>query len=367
MKKYFALLLALCLILAGCGSAAPEATQPTTAETTEATEASQPETTEATQPETTEATQPEPTEPPAPETRDYTVQTDKTPAVLAILSRGQTAQVVGQLEGYHVIRTEQGYGLVELGMLRPEGEAAYEPWTGYANFGAEFMDNYHLTGEPLKTLGLNTSFQVLEELPHCYLIQLGEELGFLAKEKVSKNYIQYSGGGGGEDGGDITMGFMGRIDQLSFTAPQEGEVTGNATALCDGTMVLLGWFDRGEAAQVITQEGYAPAWEGYTAVYLKGLTAYVPQSHLWDTETEGYAQWTGYSTYNTPVFKDHLLLGDPAKILSVNTNVTVLWDTGKCLVISVGEEIFYVDASMISRSVFSTSGGGGGDWTDEKL
>jgi len=78
-------------------------------------------------------------------------------------------------------------------------------------------------------------------------------------------------------------------------------------------LVLLGWFDRGEVAQVITQEGYAPAWEGYTAV-------------------------------------------------------TVLWDTGKCLVISIADEIFYVDTAMISRSTFSTGGGGGGgDWTDPIL
>lgn len=70
MKKTFALVLALCLLLCGCGEK-PVATEPTTEPTVPTTEATQPETTEATEPETepsTEATQPEtePTEPPAP-------------------------------------------------------------------------------------------------------------------------------------------------------------------------------------------------------------------------------------------------------------------------------------------------------------
>lgn len=62
MKRLFCLLLALCLLLAGCGKKEAEApAEPSTVPTTEATEP----TTEATEP-TTEATEPEPTEPPAP-------------------------------------------------------------------------------------------------------------------------------------------------------------------------------------------------------------------------------------------------------------------------------------------------------------
>ena len=66
MKRLFCLLLALALLLAGCGKKEAEVpTEPSTAPTTEATEP----TTEATEPETeptTEATEPEPTEPPVP-------------------------------------------------------------------------------------------------------------------------------------------------------------------------------------------------------------------------------------------------------------------------------------------------------------
>ena len=65
MKRLFCLLLALCLLLAGCGKkeAAIPTESATEAPTTEATE---PPTTEETEPPTTEATEPEPTEPPVP-------------------------------------------------------------------------------------------------------------------------------------------------------------------------------------------------------------------------------------------------------------------------------------------------------------
>ena len=364
MKRSIILLLTLSLLLAGCGSAAPEATETTVPETTI------PETTvqETTIPETTAETEPETTaetEPPAPDTVDYTVQADKTPAVLQLLNRGDTVAVVGELEDHHVIKLEQGYGLVEKGLLRFEGEAGYEGWTGYAYYGAELKGSYQLTGEVLQTLTMNTKAEVLEELPGCYMVQLGDVIGFVAKDGLSRNYIRSGGGGGGgQDGGDISMGIIGGIDRLSFTVPQEGAVTGSATVLCDGAQVLLGWFDREETAQVIAEEGYAPAWEGWYSVYLKGFCVYVPQGLLWDPAADAFSQWDGYSAYNTEVYDNYLLLGEPAKTLAINTVATILWDTGDSVVIRIGDEIFYADAADFSASRRSTGGGGGGgDWT----
>lgn len=364
MKKIIILLLTLSLLLAGCGTAAPEETQATTPETTV------PETTvpETTVPETTGETEPETTaetEPPAPDTVDFTVQADKTPAVLALLNRGDSAEVVGEYEEYYVIRTEQGYGLVEKGLLRFEGEAGYEGWTGYAYYGAELKGSYQLTGEVLQTLTMNTKVEVLEELPDCYMVQLGEVIGFVAKDGLSRSYIRSGGGGGGgQDGGDISMGIIGGIDLLGYTVPQEGEVTGTAAVLCDGAQVLLGWFDREEIAQVITEEGYAPAWEGWHSVYLNGFCVYIPQGLLWDPAGESYAQWDGYSAYSTEVYDNYLLLGEPVKTLTINTVATILWDTGDSVVISINGEIFYADAADFSLTRRSTGGGGGGgDWT----
>lgn len=365
MKKIIILILALSLLLAGCASqpaleepSAPETTVP---ETTQETipETTVPETTEETEPETTAET-----EPPAPNTVDFTVQTDRAPAVLALLHRGDAVEVVGEYEDYHVIRTEQGYGMVEKGLLRFDGEAGYEGWTGYAYYGAELKGSYQLTGEVLQALTMNTKVEVLEELPHCYMVQLGEVIGFVAKDGLSRNYIRSGGGNSGQDGGDISMGVIGGIDLLGYTVPQEGEVTGTATVLCDGAQVLLGWFDREEIAQVITEEGFAPAWEGWYSVYLNGLCAYIPQGLLWDPDTEGFAQWDGYSAYNTEVFDNYLCLGEPAKTLTINTVATILWDTGDSVVISINGEIFYADAADFSLTRRTTGGGNsGGDWT----
>ena len=365
MKRMTIILLILSLLLtAGCG-ARPEETAPTgTTETV-----TQPTVTETTEPETTA-----PTEPPEPDTVDFTVRADRTPAVLALLSRGETVEVLGQLEGYHVIRLPEGCGLVEQGLLRAEGEAPYEGWTGYAYYGAELKGSYQLTGEPLQTLTVNTQVQVLDELPHSYLVQLGEVTGYMAKSGLSRYPIRSGGGGGGggggQDGGDITMGFTGGIGRLGYTVPQEGEPAGTATAKCDGAMVLLGWFDREETARVITQEGFAPAWEGWHSVYLKGFCVYVPQGLLQDPSAGDFAQWDGYSAYSTKIYDNYLLLGEPAKVLTVNTLVTVLWDTGMSLVISVDGEIFYADAADFSttrRSTGGGGGGGGGEWTPPAL
>ncbi len=360
MKRMTVIVLILSLLFtAGCASQSapaettvPETTQETIPETTV------PETTEETEPETTAET-----EPPAPDTVDYIVQADKTPAVLALLSKGDTVEVVGELDDeYHVIKTEQGYGLVEKGLLRFEGEANYESWTGYAYSGAELKGSYQLTGETIQILTMNTTAEVLEELPHCYLVRVGEVDGFLAKDKLSHSYIR-PGGGSGQDGGDISMGIIGGIDLLGYTVPQEGEVTGTATVLCDGAQVLLGWFDREEITQVITEEGFAPAWEGWYSAYLNGFCVYITEGLLWDPTAESYAQWDGYSAYNTKIYNDHLLLGEPAKILSTNTVATVLWDTGNSVVISVDGQIFYANAADFSTTRRTTGGGGSGDWT----
>ena len=356
MKRMTLILLILSLLFtAGCASQSAPAE---TSAPTETLASTAEETTEVTQPEATEETGPS-----APDTVDFTVQADKTPAVLSLLNRGDTVEVVGMYEDHHVIRTEQGYGLVEKGLLRFDGEAVYEGWTGYAYYGAELKGNYQLTGATLRSLTVNTKVEVLEELPNCYLVQLEDVTAFVAKGSLSRYHIS-SSGGSGQDGGDISMGIIGGIDLLGYTVPQEGEVTGTATVLCDGAQVLLGWFDREELAQVITQEGYAPAWEGWRCVYLKGFCVYVPEGLLADPAAEPFAQWDGYSTYSTKVYDNYLLLGEPIRTLTVNTVATILWDTGDSVVISIGGEIFYAATANFSPTRHATGGGNsGGDWT----
>ena len=368
MKKLMIfLLVAVLLMTAGCGAKQPDPTEAPVPETTiPATEA-------PTEPPTEPPTE-APTEP-VPNCVNATVQVDDAPAILALLNRGDTVDVVGEFdEEHYVIKTEPGYGLVEKQLLRMSGEPAYEVWTGYATSNAALYTSYQLTGAVQANLGMNTQIEVLDELEYCYVVNIGEESGFIAKEQVSKNYIQYSGsgnssGGGGADGGDISLSFGGIVTLAAIE--QSGEVTGTAEVLADGTQVILGYFDRDELAPVVAEDGFAPEWEGYYTLYLNGLYAYLPRNLAQPEGEEAYAQWNGFAGYKAVVYDNRLMQGEGVKI-GVNTSVTILWDGGDFYVVRVNGEVGYMAVSEIGQSQYATGGGGGGgnsggDWTPPAL
>lgn len=113
INKWFLLfILLLTLSLSACGKKPPAETMPveTAAETTVPMETE-------------------------PETEYVTAQVNGIPAVLATLSRGDTVDVVDTFDAKHfVVKLDVGYGLVEKKLVHPEGEAEYEPWTGYICF-----------------------------------------------------------------------------------------------------------------------------------------------------------------------------------------------------------------------------------------
>ena len=281
-----------------------------------------------------------------------------------LLNRGDMVDVVGEFdEEHYAIKTESGYGLVEKQLLRMEGEAAYEPWTGYAKGNTSFYENYQLMGTPKSTLGLNASCAILDELDYCYVARVGEEMGFIKKDEVSKNYIVYRpSGGGGADGGDISLSFGG-ANLLSLVI-QSGDVSGTAEVIADGTQVILGYFDRDDDVPVVVEEGFAPEWEGYYTLYFDGLYAYMPTNFALMEGEEEYAQWDGFAASGARVYDNFLLQGE-GKALTTNTGITVLWDCGGVYVVSVNGEIGYMPASMASQNRIVFYGGGGGqEWTD---
>ena len=371
MKKFALILLILAMLTAvGCGKQpAMEAAEPTSAPTVPETVAPE--------------TEPEPTVPetePVPQTVDAVVQTDHAPAILLLLKRGDTVDVVGEYDEDHlIIKTEQGYGLVQKQLLRTEGTAAYESWTGYSYKGTQVHGDFQLLSEPLMTLSRNNEVEVLEELDECYLISYEGTLGFVAKDGLSRSYLRSSGGGGssggssgGADGGDISMEYYGGVQLLS-TIEQSGEVTGIATVLCDNAPVVLWYFDRGELVPVVTEEGFAPAWEGYHTLYLNGMYAYMPMDLSLMPDAEPFAAWDGYSASKTDVYADYTLTGEPLTRLKVNTKITVLWETDSCYVIRYEESIGYIAKDKADTDKYYTGGGSssgsssGGIWTTPVL
>lgn len=386
MKRITLVLLCLVLLLtAGCAKQEPVAT-------TEAT----------TQPTTapTETTAP-PTEP-LPQTEEAIILADQVPAILSILSRDDTVDVVGEYdEEHYVIKTELGYGLVEKQLLAMPDDEAYEAWTGYSRWNRDVYDNYRLSGTPIQVLKTNTKIEVLDDLGGCLVVKVEGVTGFMKLEDISKTPIRAqksgdssdgsggssggggsSGSGGGQDGGDISLQFNGGIVLLSAIT-QEGSVTGQATVRADGTEVVLGYFDRDETAQVVVESGFAEDWEGYATVMMDDLYAHVPEALIQRKGEESYAQWDGFAKYNT-MFYDNFYLQGEGKRLNTNTAIHVVVDLDTCYLVTVDESFGYVAKTMVSEKRIvskkapvesgggggGTSGGGGGggqEWSDPVL
>ena len=363
MKRIIAILLCLSMLLAGCGKK--------TEEPTAAPVATAPATTQA--PTEEVPTEPAETEPPAPETVAGMALADRSYVVLKMLERGETVDIVGEYdEEFYIVQTQEGYGLMEKRLVRPEGEAEYETWTGYATYNALVYDNYHLLPGNEQKLNLNTQVQLLDSLGDCLVVQLEDSVGYMLESQVSRYYIQSApaGGGntGGADGGDISLGYYGGFYGLSSFIPQEGEVTCAGTVLASDAEVILGWFDREDAMAIVTQEGYAEAKEGWVIVYNDGKCGYVRENLVLQDGQEAYAQWDGFAQYQAAVYDNYYLRGEPTSKLTANANVKVLCDLGNCYMISVDDAIGYAAKDQISATYIVYGGGGGGessggDWT----
>lgn len=353
MKKFIIALLVLALVFcAGCGEEEPVVqTQQPTEQTEEPTTVPQ----ETTVPPTTEAPIP------VPELTMGTAIVDKTPAVLSVLMRDDVVDVVGEYdEDHYVIKTDLGYGLVKKEMLRLDGEAAYEVWTGYAYHNAEVYADIYLRGEPARKLGLNAKVEVLDDLGYCFVVRLEDMTGFMYKTGLSRAYITYDSSG--QDGGDISLQGQGGIMLLS-AIEQSGDVTGQAVVLADGTEVVLGYFNRGEEIPVVAEEGFAENWDGYVTVYLDGLYAYVSQLLVLPEGAEAYTAWDGYSNWNGAVYDNFYLLGDPVSKLNVNTQIHVIAELEECYLVEVNGAAGYMSKDLVSKNRINTNTGGNDEWS----
>ena len=346
------------LLLAGCGRSVLATTEETVAPT-----------------ETTVPTEPTETEPPVPQTLSSTVLADRAPVILITLARGDVVDVVGEYdETYSVVKLETGYGLMEKRLLRMEGEESPEQWTGYARWNTQFYTDYNQKASDAEKLSTNTKLQVLDTMDGLCVVQKEDgTIGYVSESSISRSKIRSkssSGGGGGggggasygADGGDIALSWQGGVTLLSTFVPQTGDTTGKATVLADRAEVLLGWYDREETAQIVTETGFAEPWEGYHTVYLDGLYGYIRQDLLLSEGEVPYAQWEGYARYGSQLFDNYYLSGEPVKKLSTNTKLQVLCELDGCCLVMVDEEIGYLDTTKISerRIVSKPSGGGGG-------
>ena len=373
MKKGFAILLALVLLLsAGCSAKQEQPVQTTVPETTApATEAP-------------ETTVPE-TEPPLPKLESGTIQGDKIPAILCLLKKGDLVEVTGYAdEGSATVTIGDAVGTVEKELLRFAGDGPYESWTAYARYNTALYGSYKMTGEAAKTLKTNTELTILDELENCYLVQTGEDTGYIAKAQASKWRItskpktddgDSSGGGGGgssggQDGGDIQMAFHAQLQLLS-----EVTKTGSAEIRADGGVVVFKYFKLGDTVQIVAEEGFAPDIPGYTTILEDGVYAYVPSDWVSKPGDEAFESWDGFAGYGCYLYDNCELRGEAVKQIYANKSITVLWQAGDVSLIRAGDDVGYVSSETARTTRIptqkssgggggsSSGGGGGSDWT----
>ena len=361
MKKILLMLLCACLLLtAGCGDKEGESgTAVTDPQLQTATDAA---TEAATEPPVTE---PPVTEPPAPKTIQGTILADHTVVIQTMLNRGDVVALAGEFdENHYVVQTDAGYGLIEKNLVRPESEAAYEQWQGFARYGAKFYDNYHMLAVNSRDLASNTQIQVLDMLGDILVVELDGVTGYMYEAHVSRTRIQYGGGGGeGADGGDIVLGGAGNGQLLSVFVPQSGTVSGNAVVLADRAEVIVGWYDRNEVAEIVMEAGYGDDLEGFWTVYANGMCGYVRINLMNQQAAGSYSEWDGFARAQAGLYDNYYLAGEPTK-LATNTQIRVLCDLGNCYLVEADGVMGYMDMLQISEHRIVYSGGGGGEWSD---
>ena len=141
-----------------------------------------------------------------------TVLVNDAELILGWFDRGDSVSIIAQegfleeMEGWYSVYLEGMCGYVRQNLLLEEGKEPYEQWDGFARSQASVYDNYFLSGNPVTKLSTNTNIQVLCDLDDCYLVQVGEVIGYMEKAQISESKIVYSGGGGGteDSGGDWT-------------------------------------------------------------------------------------------------------------------------------------------------------------------
>lgn len=352
MKRMIAIALIL-VCMAGCSAKTEQPEQSTAPETTAAPETTVPETTV---PETTM---------PLPKLVAGTIQGENIPGILCLLKQGDRVEVTGYADETHaLVKMETGTGTVERELLRFAGDAAYESWTAYARYHTDMYRDYKLIGKPSETLKTNTKLTVLDELEDCYLVQAGQNMGYIAKAQASKYRIQSGAGGsagtpGSQDGDNISLTAAEAIESRIVLL---GNITktGSAEIRADGGAVVLKSFHRGDTVQIVAQEGFAPELPGYTAIWEDDTYAYIPTPWISRDGDGEFTPWEGFAGNGCYLYDNYEMRGKPLKKINVNKSVTVLWQAGDVTLVRVGEDAGYVFTETIRTSRVPANGGGGG-------
>ena len=138
-----------------------------------------------------------------------TILTDKCEAYVYLYSYGDEAKVTVLGEDVCEVYIDGIFATVPRWMLRMDGDEEYASWTGYARSNAHVYSKHQLRQiYEVRTMNLNEEVTVIAKLPHCYVVEIDGEIGYMHLDDIMTERYVYSGGGGsggsGGDGGEWT-------------------------------------------------------------------------------------------------------------------------------------------------------------------
>ena len=130
-----------------------------------------------------------------------TVLADKTEGYICLLVRGDEVKVTSCDGNTAAIWLGEAlYAQIPRFLVKLEGDADYESWTGYSRWNGIIYEEYQMDTEKVK-LSTNKQVTVLDEVNGCYVVEYEGQTGYMDPEKVSKKKIVSNPGNGGNGGG----------------------------------------------------------------------------------------------------------------------------------------------------------------------
>ena len=133
-----------------------------------------------------------------------TVLADKTEGYICLLVRGDEVKVTAFDENTATIWLgEEQHAEIPRWLLRLEGDANYESWTGYSKWNGVIYEEYQMNTEKTK-LSTNIQVTVLDEVNGCYVVEYEGQIGYMELDMVSQTKIVSSPNSGNTGNPDST-------------------------------------------------------------------------------------------------------------------------------------------------------------------
>lgn len=130
-----------------------------------------------------------------------TVLADKTEGYICLLVRSDEVKVTACDDNTATIWLgEDLFAQIPRFLVRLEGDADYESWTGYSRWNGMIYEEYRMDTEKGK-LSTNNQVTVLDEVNGCYVVEYEGQIGYMEPSRVSEKKIVSNPGNGGDGGG----------------------------------------------------------------------------------------------------------------------------------------------------------------------